>query len=205
MADGHAFVYRTRFPITLGHVVASACPPGGASSHRAFPRQRRSRLQASGGCMKSSMTGPCHCAQGRQAGATLEPAGQCHYSRAAIASDNRSSRKLPSGQGPTGETRCDNWRLSFRSVDTGSVSYESSVDLPMGTEVEKLASRSSSRAAERMRLYRKRRRGGLLYVRVPLYVKEIDMLIERGLLEARNSTDRKAISTAICDLLAELL
>ena len=54
-------------------------------------------------------------------------------------------------------------------------------------------------------LYRKRRRGGLLYVRVPLHVTEIDMLIERGLLEARNSTDRKAISTAICDLLAELL
>jgi hypothetical protein len=43
----------------------------------------------------------------------------------------------------------------------------------------------------------------LLYVRVPLHVTEIDMLIERGLLEARNSTDRKAISTAICDLLAE--
>src|SRR5439155_4532303 len=67
------------------------------------------------------------------------------------AGSTRGQRLLPSGQGPAGETRSDNRRLSFRSVDTGTVSYESSVDLRMGTEVEKLASRSSSRAAERMR------------------------------------------------------
>ena len=54
-----------------------------------------------------------------------------------------------------------------------------------------------------MRLYRKRRRRGLLYVRVPLHVTEIDMLIEKGLLETRHRRDRKAIATAICDLLAE--
>jgi hypothetical protein len=32
----------------------------------------------------------------------------------------------------------------------------------------------SSTAAERMRLYRKRRRDGMHYVRVPLHVTEID-------------------------------
>jgi hypothetical protein len=71
----------------------------------------------------------------------------------------------------------------------------------MGTEVEKLASSS----AERMRLCRKRRRGGLLYIRVPLHVTEIDMLIEKRLLETRHRRDRKAIAIAICDLLAEVL
>jgi hypothetical protein len=42
---------------------------------------------------------------------------------------------------------------------------------------------SSIRAAERMRLYRQRRRQGLQYVRIPLHVREIDEFIRLGLLK----------------------
>ena len=120
---------------------------------------------------------------------------RCGHQNKALGETYQSQGNLSSGR--AGEARSNNQQVNFRS-------YESSVDLRMGTQVEKLASRSSSNAAERMRLYRKRRRGGLLYVRVPLHVTEIDMLIEKGLLETRHRRDRKAIATAICDLLAEL-
>ena len=39
-----------------------------------------------------------------------------------------------------------------------------------------------TRVAERMRLYRQRRRQGIQYARIPLHVTEIDELIGLGLL-----------------------
>jgi hypothetical protein len=48
-------------------------------------------------------------------------------------------------------------------------------------------------AAERMRLYRKRRRQGLRYVRIPLRVTEIDDLIRMGLLSEDQRYDAEAV------------
>jgi hypothetical protein len=44
-----------------------------------------------------------------------------------------------------------------------------------------------------MRLYRKRRRQGLRYVRIPLHVTEIDDLIRMGLLEEAGRRDAEAL------------
>jgi hypothetical protein len=43
--------------------------------------------------------------------------------------------------------------------------------------------RSSSPAAERMRLHRKRRREGMQYVQIPLHKSEVEDLIRLGLLQ----------------------
>jgi hypothetical protein len=55
-------------------------------------------------------------------------------------------------------------------------------------------------AAERMRLYRKRRRQGLRYVRIPLHVTEIDDLIRMGLLEEAGRRDAEALQAAVLAL-----
>ncbi len=55
-----------------------------------------------------------------------------------------------------------------------------------------------------MREYRKRRRRGVQYIRLPLHVTDIDMLIERGLLDARQRGNREAITIAVCDLLYQV-
>jgi hypothetical protein len=47
----------------------------------------------------------------------------------------------------------------------------------MSTDSISPPARSSSPAAQRMRLYPKQRRLGLLYVRIPLHVTDIDALI----------------------------
>jgi hypothetical protein len=52
-------------------------------------------------------------------------------------------------------------------------------------------------AAERMRLYRKRRREGLQYVRIPLHVTHIDRLIQVGLLGGDECHDAEAIGAAV--------
>jgi hypothetical protein len=53
-----------------------------------------------------------------------------------------------------------------------------------GATIMSMTDRSRpSDAAERMRLYRKRRRQGMRYVRIPLHVTEIDTLIRMGLLK----------------------
>ena len=44
----------------------------------------------------------------------------------------------------------------------------------MSTEPGQVRARSSSPEAERMRLYRNRRREGMRYVRIPLHVTEVD-------------------------------
>ncbi|HVI66739.1 MAG TPA: hypothetical protein VM910_29810 [Bradyrhizobium sp.] len=60
--------------------------------------------------------------------------------------------------------------------------------------------RSSSPAAERMRLYRKRRRNGMQYVRIPLHVTDIDDLIRTGRLKEEQRHDAGALQTAVLDL-----
>ena len=53
----------------------------------------------------------------------------------------------------------------------------------MNIDTSKARAGSSSPVAERMRLYRQRRRQGIQYARIPLHVTEIDELIGLGLLE----------------------
>lgn len=60
-------------------------------------------------------------------------------------------------------------------------------------------------AAERMRLYRKRRRQGLRYVRIPLHVTEVDSLIRMGLLEKEQRHDPERLQTAVLGLIYRVL
>ena len=55
-------------------------------------------------------------------------------------------------------------------------------------------------AAERMRLYRKRRRQGLQFVRIPLHVTEIDALIRIGRLKEDSRTDAEVLQAAVLSL-----
>jgi hypothetical protein len=59
----------------------------------------------------------------------------------------------------------------------------------------------STTAAERMRLYRKRRRQGLQYVRIALHATEIDDLIRMGLLKQDQRHDPEAVQTAVMGLI----
>ena len=54
--------------------------------------------------------------------------------------------------------------------------------------------------AERMRLYRKRQRQGLRYVRILLHVTDIDGLIHLGLLKDDQRTDADALQAAVLGL-----
>jgi hypothetical protein len=54
--------------------------------------------------------------------------------------------------------------------------------------------------AERMRLYRKRQRQGLQYVRILLHVTDIDGLIHLGLLKDDQRTDVDALQAAVLGL-----
>jgi hypothetical protein len=60
-------------------------------------------------------------------------------------------------------------------------------------------------AAERMRLYRKRRRQGLRYVRIPLHVTEIDDLIRMGLLKEAGRKDDEALQAVALNLVHQAL
>jgi hypothetical protein len=62
-----------------------------------------------------------------------------------------------------------------------------------------------SDVAERMRLYRRRRRQGVHYVRVPLHVTEIDTLIHMGLLTEDQRQDADALQTAILTIVYRAL
>jgi hypothetical protein len=55
-------------------------------------------------------------------------------------------------------------------------------------------------AAERMRSYRKRRRQGMLYVRIPLHVTDIDALVQIGLLKDDQRADADALQAAVLSL-----
>jgi hypothetical protein len=60
--------------------------------------------------------------------------------------------------------------------------------------------RSSSPAAERMRLHRKRRREGMRYVRIPLHKSEVEDLIRLGLLQSEQRKDAQALQAAVLTL-----
>jgi hypothetical protein len=60
--------------------------------------------------------------------------------------------------------------------------------------------KESSTAAERMRLYRKRRRQEQAYVRVLLSAREIDSLVRMGLLKQERRRDPEALQDAVCAL-----
>ena len=59
--------------------------------------------------------------------------------------------------------------------------------------------------AERMRLYRKRRRQGLRYVRVPLYPTEIDDLIRMRFLKEDQRQDPEAVQAAVMGVIYRAL
>jgi hypothetical protein len=57
--------------------------------------------------------------------------------------------------------------------------------------------KASFTAAERVRLYRKRRREGMRYVRVLLSAPEIDSLVRMGLLRQERRRDPEALQDAV--------
>ena len=67
----------------------------------------------------------------------------------------------------------------------------------MDTDIADLPVRSSTSAAERMRLYRKRRRSGMRTVRILLHVTDIEALIRKGYLDQKSRDDRDAVEFAI--------
>ena len=67
----------------------------------------------------------------------------------------------------------------------------------MSTEPGQVRARSSSPEAERMRLYRKRRREGMRYVRIQLHVTEIDELVRLGFLRGEQCQDPEALQMAV--------
>ena len=75
----------------------------------------------------------------------------------------------------------------------------------MSTEFTQEAAGSSSRAAERMRLYRKRRREGLQFVRIPLHVTEIDDLVRLGFLRGEQCQDPEALQAAVLGIIYGVL
>jgi len=64
---------------------------------------------------------------------------------------------------------------------------------------------SSSRVAERMRLYRQRRRQELRYVRIPLHVTEIDDLLRLGRLKEEQRQNPEALRAVVLDLLHQIM
>ena len=55
--------------------------------------------------------------------------------------------------------------------------------------------------AERMRRYRRRRREGYHYVRIPLHATEIDDLIKMGRLNEEPRQDGEAVKSAVLGLI----
>jgi hypothetical protein len=75
----------------------------------------------------------------------------------------------------------------------------------MTSETGQVRARSSSPEAERMRLYRKRRREGMRYVRIPLHVTEIDDLVRLGFLRGERCQDPEALQVAVMGLICGVL
>jgi hypothetical protein len=59
--------------------------------------------------------------------------------------------------------------------------------------------------AERMRLYRRRRRHGEKFVRISLHVTEIETLVRMGLLTEEQRQDDEALQTAILSIVYRAL
>ncbi len=75
----------------------------------------------------------------------------------------------------------------------------------MNTKAAEVSVRSPSPTAERMRLHRKRRRRGLRCVRIQLHVTEIDGLIRKRYLEAKNRDDLNEIQMAVDAFISDTL
>ena len=75
----------------------------------------------------------------------------------------------------------------------------------MSTDPAQVRARSSSPAAERMRLSRKRRREGMQYVRIPLHVTEIDDLVRLGFLRGEQCQDPEALQVAVMGIIYGVL
>ncbi len=65
--------------------------------------------------------------------------------------------------------------------------------------------RSPSTGAERMREYRRRRRYGMLSIRIRVAPVYIDALIEKAYLKPEHRDDRNEIAIAVGDLIADTL
>ena len=63
--------------------------------------------------------------------------------------------------------------------------------------------RAPSAAAERMRQYRERHRKGLRCVRIQLDATEIDVLVRRRYLEAKDRDNGKAVQTAAATFVSD--
>jgi hypothetical protein len=75
----------------------------------------------------------------------------------------------------------------------------------MSTEPGQVRACSSSAEAERMRLYRKRRREGMRYVLIPLHVTEVEALIRIGRLKEDSRTDAEVLQAAVLSLICQAL
>jgi hypothetical protein len=75
----------------------------------------------------------------------------------------------------------------------------------MRPEPKKMPALSSAPVAERMRLYRKRRRRGIRCVRVQIHVTEIDALIRKKYLDQQSRDDLKAVEYAIRTVVLDAL
>jgi hypothetical protein len=75
----------------------------------------------------------------------------------------------------------------------------------MDTDTPGVPIRTPSPGAERMREYRRRRRNGVLSIRVRVGRTLIDALTKRRYLKPEDRDDRNEIAIAVGDLIAEAL
>jgi hypothetical protein len=75
----------------------------------------------------------------------------------------------------------------------------------MSSDFPKASAESCSQAAKRMRLYRKRRRQGLRYVRILLRVTTIDDMIRFGLLEEGQRERPEALRAVVVYLIRQAM
>jgi hypothetical protein len=75
----------------------------------------------------------------------------------------------------------------------------------MSNDVDTKVRSATTPAAERMREYRRRRRNGVLSVRVRVARVLIDALMKRRYLKPEDRDDRNEIAIAVGDLIAEIL
>ena len=109
------------------------------------------------------------------------------------------------GHNGAGKTTLMDCISGFLTVDGGRIQLR-------GVDITDWAPHERARSGHgdpgdlpRMRVYRKRRRQGLRYVRIPLCVTEIDDLIRMGLLTQDQRHDHEALHTAILGIVYRAL
>lgn len=65
--------------------------------------------------------------------------------------------------------------------------------------------RRASTPAERMRLFRKRRKFRRLVVRIEIDQREVDVLIDRGYLQPKDRNDRQVLADAVTACFSDAL